>query len=725
MNKKTALLGQPLLPQGKNRKPLDHWYAQVFDNMSEALVLLEVADGNRFRSVEVNPAFEKTTGMPRAELVGKFLEETIPQATAQRTLATYHRCLSSGSITTDETTLDLPSGRRTLHSTLIPISDQSGTVRGIVGLCRDHTERLASTRKYALMQYALDHVHEEAFLIDESGRFEYVNREACRALGYETNELRAKTVFDVDPDVVPESWPARWQERKSKGPHIFESRHLGKDGVVYPVEIYSCYFAFEGQGYILALARNISAQKQAERERLANLKFFESMDKVNRAIQRTDDLDRMMSGVLDAVLEIFECDRAFLMSPCDPEAASWRVPMERNKPEYPGVLELGLEMPMDKEVAATLRLLLEADGPVKFGPGTEYPLPSEVAARFGFKCFMSMALYPKVGKPWQFGIHQCSYARIWTPEEEKLFQEIGHRLTDSLASMLMLRNLHQREMEFRTLAENSPDNIARYDRQSRPVYINPRLAAFLGYDPTDLYGKTCQEIHPDGAYADYFAMLKKVMATGSPAEMEMPIPGSVDGVHLIHFVPEYDEHGQVIGALAIGRDITDYKRAQTRLAQQEAEIAANKTAITVLLNHGRQSESEIQENVQATLDKMVLPYLDQAAQLVSGNAPASAAIQLARECLQQVTAPFSKKLSAPALGLSPRELQIADLIRQGQSTKEIAAYLHLAPGTVEFYRDRLRRKLQIKNKKTNLRTYLTALHGIEPCAAPPSSMPLT
>ena len=709
-----ALLRQPLLPQGKNRKPLDHWYAQIFDSMSEALMLLEVVDGNRFRSVEVNPAFEKTTGISRAELVGKFLEETIPQATAQRTLATYHRCLSSGSITTDETTLDLPSGRRTLHSTLIPVSDQSGTVRGIVGLCRDHTERLASTRQYALMKHALDHVREEAFLIDESGRFEYVNREACRALGYETNELLTKTVFNVDPDVAPEAWSNRWQERRTMGSIIFESRHLSKDGAVYPVEIHSCYFEFEGQGYILALARNISAQKQAERERLANLKFFESMDKVNLAIQRTDDLDRMMSGVLDAVLEIFECDRAFLMSPCDPEAASWRVPMERNKPEYPGVLELGLEIPMDKEVAATLRLLLEADGPVKFGPGTKNPLPAEVAARFGFKCFMSMALYPKVGQPWQFGLHQCSSARTWTPEEEKLFQKIGRRLTDSLTSMLMLRNLHQQEMEFRTLAENSPDNIARYDRQGRPIYINPRLAAFLGCDPCDPtgpYGKTCQELYPDGAYADYFAMLMQAMATGTHLEREIQIPGTEDGVHLIHFVPEYDEHGQVMGALTIGRDITEYKRTQTKLCQQEAELAANKTAITVLLNHGRQSETEIQENVQATLDKMVLPYLDQAAQFVSGNAPATAAIQLARECLQQVTAPFAKTLSAPALGLSPREQQLADLIRQGQSTKEIAAYLHLAPGTVEFYRDRLRHKLQIKNKKTNLRTYLISLHG--------------
>ena len=57
----------------------------------------------------------------------------------------------------------------------------------------------------------------------------------------------------------------------------------------------------------------------------------------------------MMSDVLDVVLSIFDCDRAFLLYPCDPEAAAWQVPMERTRPEYPGALALGLDMPMDPD----------------------------------------------------------------------------------------------------------------------------------------------------------------------------------------------------------------------------------------------------------------------------------------------------------------------------------------------------------------------------------------
>jgi len=58
-----------------------------------------------------------------------------------------------------------------------------------------------------------------------------------------------------------------------------------------------------------------------------------------------NDLEQMMSDVLDEVLSIFDCDRAWLVYPCDPEASSWQVPMEHTRPEYPGVFGLGRPSP--------------------------------------------------------------------------------------------------------------------------------------------------------------------------------------------------------------------------------------------------------------------------------------------------------------------------------------------------------------------------------------------
>jgi len=196
-----------------------------------------------------------------------------------------------------------------------------------------------------------------------------------------------------------------------------------------------------------------------EEERSQNSRYFESMDKVNRAIQGATDLEGMLSDVLDAVLTIFDCDRAFLLYPCDPEAPSWSVPMERCKPEYPGVLELGIEVPTSRDVAQTFRTLLEAAGPVTFGPGTQNPLPADASERFGFKSFISLAFRPKIGSPWQFGLHQCSRVRNWTTEEERLFREIARRLADGLNTMLVYRNLQESEKRYRLVFKNSPVSI--------------------------------------------------------------------------------------------------------------------------------------------------------------------------------------------------------------------------------------------------------------------------
>ncbi len=193
------------------------------------------------------------------------------------------------------------------------------------------------------------------------------------------------------------------------------------------------------------LRREIAQRKQAEEEHQTHFWLLENMDPINRVIQGTNDLEQMMSDALDALLSIFACDRAWLVYPCDPEAATWQVPMERTRPEYPGVLPIGVELPLDAAGAAVYRILREASGPVQFGPGGKNPVPVEMAQGFGVQSFIAMAFYPKTGKPWAFGLHQCSYPRVWTPDEERLFQEISRRLADALTSLLVVRDLRESE----------------------------------------------------------------------------------------------------------------------------------------------------------------------------------------------------------------------------------------------------------------------------------------
>jgi signal transduction histidine kinase/PAS domain-containing protein len=190
---------------------------------------------------------------------------------------------------------------------------------------------------------------------------------------------------------------------------------------------------------------DVTERKRAEDERRAQLWFFASMDRINRAIQGTSDVQRMLGAVLDEVMAIFSCDRAWLIYPCDPGADSHRVRMEHTRPEYIGAFGLGTEIPSDPEVAGVVRSVLASSSPVRFDPASNHPLSSGPARRFSVKSLMAMAVHPKLDRPYMFGLHQCSHARIWTASEERLFQEIGRRLADALDTLLVLDDLRESE----------------------------------------------------------------------------------------------------------------------------------------------------------------------------------------------------------------------------------------------------------------------------------------
>jgi PAS domain S-box-containing protein len=196
---------------------------------------------------------------------------------------------------------------------------------------------------------------------------------------------------------------------------------------------------------LVGTAMDVTERTRAEEERQAHLWFLESMDRVNRAIQGTNDLEQMMSDVLDAALSIFDCDRAWLVYPCVPEAASFGTKMERTLPEFPALFGVGVEVPIDPMAADVLRTVRASSGPVRFGPGSPHPLPAEMAKSLGIQSRIVMALYPKGDQPYMFGLSQCSYPRPWTPQEERLFQEIGRRLEDALTSLLMFRSRGESE----------------------------------------------------------------------------------------------------------------------------------------------------------------------------------------------------------------------------------------------------------------------------------------
>jgi PAS domain S-box-containing protein len=169
--------------------------------------------------------------------------------------------------------------------------------------------------------------------------------------------------------------------------------------------------------------------------------FLESLDAVHRAIQGSSDLGESLNSALLVLVEVFACDRAWLL---EAHEETWIPVMERTRPEYPGGLELGVKLPLTQGTARRHRRVLESGSAVQLNAEEvdSVVVPEGVAPP---RAILAMAISPKVGRPWILGLHQCSYGRRWNTEEERLFVEIGHRLADALSLLLAYRDVRESE----------------------------------------------------------------------------------------------------------------------------------------------------------------------------------------------------------------------------------------------------------------------------------------
>jgi PAS domain S-box-containing protein len=324
------------------------------------------------------------------------------------------------------------------------------------------------------------------------------------------------------------------------------------------------------------VGRHITGRKLAEAEHRAHVWFLESMDRINRAMQGTSDLEKMMSGVLDAVLEVFGCDRAWLVYPCEPEAASWRAVMEHTRPAFPGAFAAGTSFPMSEEAREVMRAARAGAGALVFGPGQERALHPGLAEQFGVRSQMLMALHPKGDRPYVFGVHQCAQARIWTAAERRLFEEIGHRLTDALSSLIAIHSLRQSEARLEAAQRVAHIGWWERDYATGHVSLSDEASRIFGVQPVDLphwHGRWVSLIHPEDR--ERAAAASEIALAGGPRyDVEYRVVRLDGAVRVVHSQGDVtrDESGRAVRQFGVLQDITELRQAEQELRASEARF---------------------------------------------------------------------------------------------------------------------------------------------------------
>jgi PAS domain S-box-containing protein len=169
-----------------------------------------------------------------------------------------------------------------------------------------------------------------------------------------------------------------------------------------------------------------------------------------------------------------------------------------------------------------------------------------------------------------------------------------------------------------------------------------------------------------------------------------------------------DDSGHSVMHVSVVRDITQQKKTIGILEKREKDLEELNVALKVLLDQREQEKNHIEESFSGSIIELIIPYLERIRK--SGlNEMQDEFINILESNLREIVQPFKHRVSDKLTRLSPSETRITNYLRQGYSNKEIAAMLNLSPRTIEFHRDNIRKKLGLKNRKVNLRTFLAGL----------------
>jgi len=288
--------------------------------------------------------------------------------------------------------------------------------------------------------------------------------------------------------------------------------------------------------------------------------------------------------------------------------------------------------------------------------------------------------------------------------------------TDITERKKMEETLKNSEEKYYNLVNNANDAIVSMNREGIIVTFNKKAEEMYGWSSKEILGKSIILLIPPQNRQLQEKALESFQTTGEiiTGEVNFELKGLRKDGGEFYVEPSFfisKAHGESI-ITAIIRDITERIQAEktSRESKAELEIKTNKleelnSALRVLLKRRDEDKKELEEKVLSNVKEIVLPYLARLKK-TSLDAHQKNCVSILESNLKDIISPFSQRVSSKYLNLTPKEIMVANLIKEGKSTKEIAAFFNLSSRTIEAHRENIRRKTGIKHKKANLRSYL-------------------
>ncbi|MCK4502790.1 MAG: PAS domain S-box protein [Desulfuromonadales bacterium] len=265
-------------------------------------------------------------------------------------------------------------------------------------------------------------------------------------------------------------------------------------------------------------------------------------------------------------------------------------------------------------------------------------------------------------------------------------------------------------LEFEQIIDLAADAFFLGDPQEAIISVNQQATVLTGFSRNELLGRKLNSLFSEAENEKAplnFALLKSggilmkerelTSKSGVAIPIEMHSKMMPDGKFQSFF-----------------RDITERKQSQVALFKSQYELERKRSqleetniALKILIKQAEQEKLEVEENVAANVLSLVEPHLKKLK--LSGVKKSQAnLIEIVESILENLVSPFVRTSIAMNLKLSPAELHVANLIKQGKTSKQIADLLGLSYLTVDKHRSHIRKKIGVTNKDISLRELLTS-----------------
>ena len=277
--------------------------------------------------------------------------------------------------------------------------------------------------------------------------------------------------------------------------------------------------------------------------------------------------------------------------------------------------------------------------------------------------------------------------------------------------------LRESEAKFRALAESAPAATVIITGE-KILYVNPAFRQITGYTEEEaLTMHFWDVVHPDMQEFVKMRGIARLQGATVPPRYEVKALTKDGQTKWMDMTAIAIDYGGRAATLAVAYDITERKQAEEALIAHERELenqtrdlAEMNAALKVLLKKREDDKVVLEKNMLSNVAQLVEPYLKDLKHTGLSHRQANL-LEIVETNLSEILSPFVQHFSALKYKLTPKEIQIANLIKQGKTNKEIAEIISLSVRTIEFHRSRIRSKFGLKSGKDNLQAHLIALDG--------------